>query len=305
MALLRGGQRTLSWPKLRVFASIGLSSPELEQSVRKGFAREIMEFIPWLIAAYLVICAAAYFGHRQFMYFPDPARISPAEAGLDGVEEIELAAADGTALVAWYAPATDGKPTILYFHGNAANAANRAPKIAMMLEDGFGVFYLNNRGYGGSGGHPTEANNVADAIAAYDYLAGRGVPANEIVAYGESLGSGQAVRLAAERPVTGIVLEAPLTSTVDVARPVYFWLPLSLLIADQYNVERGIRAVTAPLLILHGEQDEVIPVEMGRLIYRAANEPKRIEGFPSGRHNDLFDHGAWETMRDFLLSLNR
>jgi hypothetical protein len=264
-----------------------------------------MDFIPWLIAAYLLVCAAAYFGNRMYMYFPDPARMSPAEAGLDGVEEIALQAADGTKLVAWYAPAKHGRPTILYFHGNAANAANRAPKIAMMIEDGFGVFYLNNRGYGGSGGSPTEATNVADAIAAYGHLAGRGVPANSIVAYGESLGSGQAVRLAAERPVAAVMLEAPLTSTIDVARPVYFWLPLSLLIADQYNVERGIRAVTAPLLILHGEQDEVIPVEMGRRTYRAANEPKRIEVFPSGRHNDLFDHGAWETMRDFLLSLMR
>ncbi|MGH6833125.1 MAG: alpha/beta hydrolase [Methyloceanibacter sp.] len=270
--------------------------------MRKGFTRKIMEFIPWLIAAYLVICAAAYFGNRQFMYFPDPARISPAEAGLDGVEEIELAAADGTTLVAWYAPATDGKPTILYFHGNAANAANRAPKIAMMLEEGFGVFYLNNRGYGGSGGHPTEANNVADAIAAYDYLAGRGVPANEIVAYGESLGSGQAVRLAAERPVAAVMLEAPLTSTIDVARPVYFWLPLSLLIADQYNIDLNIRSVTAPVLVLHGEQDAVIPVEMGWRVYRAANEPKRIELFPQGAHSDLFDHGAWEKTRAFLAS---
>ena len=197
------------------------------------------------------------------------------------------------------------RPIRRYFHGNAANAANRAPKIAMMLADGFGVFYLNNRGYGGSEGKATEANNVADAIAAYDDLARRSVPAGKIVAFGESLGSGQAVRLAAERPVAGVVLEAPLTSTIDVARPVYFWLPLSLVIADHYNVERHIRSAAAPVLILHGEQDEVIPVEMGKRNYRAANDPKRIETFPQGRHNDLFDHGAWETMRAFLLSLPR
>ena len=264
-----------------------------------------MNVFLWLIAAYLAICAVAYFGNRTFMYFPDPARIPPAEAGLDGVAEIAFAAADGTKLIAWYAPAEAGKPTLLYFHGNAANAANRAPKIAMMLESGFGVFYLNNRGYGGSAGKPTEANNVADAMAAYDHLRRLGVPAGSIAAYGESLGSGQAVRLAAERPVAGVVLEAPLTSTVDVARPIYFFLPLSLVITDQYNVERHVRAVTAPVLILHGEQDEVIAVDMGKRIYRAANDPKRIETFPQGHHNDLFDHGAWEKMRAFLLSLNR
>jgi fermentation-respiration switch protein FrsA (DUF1100 family) len=271
--------------------------------MRKGLARESMNLILGLVAAYLAICVAAYFLNRSHMYFPDPARVEPKAAGLDGVEEIELAARDGTKLIGWHAPAKDGKPTILYFHGNAANAANRAPKIAMMLNDGFGVFYLNNRGYGGSGGSPTEANNVADALAAYDELRRLGVPADRIAAYGESLGSGQAVRLAAQRPVAGVVLEAPLTSTIDVARSVYFWLPLKLVIADHYNIERSIGAVTAPLLILHGEQDEVIPVEMGRRIYGAANEPKRIETFPAGHHNDLFDHGAWEKMREFLLSL--
>lgn len=272
-------------------------------TLRRGTALRVMDLLLWLIGLYLAICALAYFGNRAFMYFPDPARIPPAKTGLDGVEEIEFAAADGTKLVAWYAPAEDGKPTLLYFHGNAANAANRAPKIALMLGSGFGVFYLNNRGYGGSEGKPTEANNVADAIAAYDDLGRRGVPAGKVVAYGESLGAGQAVRVAAERPLAGVVLEAPLTSTVDVARPVYFWLPLSLLIADQYNTERHIRFVTAPVLILHGEEDEVIPVEMGKRLYRAANDPKRIETFPHGRHNDLFDHGAWETMRNFLISL--
>ena len=272
-------------------------------TVRKGIAREIMDLIPWVIAAYLAICAATYFGNRMFIYFPNPARIPPAEVGLNGVEEVEITAADGTKLVAWYAPAKEGKPTLLYFHGNAANAANRAPKIAKMIESGFTVLYLNNRGYGGSVGNPTEENNVADAIAAYDELRRLGVPADRIVAYGESLGSGQAVRLAAKRPVAGVVLEAPLTSTADVARPVYFWLPLSVLITDQYNVERDIVVVTAPLLILHGEQDEVIPADMGRRVYRAANDPKRIELFRHGGHNDLFDHGAWEMMRDFLLSL--
>jgi len=248
-----------------------------------------MELIPWLIAVYAVICLVAYFGNRLFMYFPDPTRVAPAEAGLGSVEEIEIAVADDISLVAWHSRAKKDKPTILYFHGNGANAADRARRIEKIREDGFGVLYLNNRGYGGSGGKPTEENNVADAIAAYDHLSGLGVPADRIVVYGESLGSGQAVRLAAERPVAAVVLEAPLTSTIDVARSTYFWLPLGLLITDQYNNERNIRSVKAPVLILHGEQDAVIPVEMGWRVYRAANEPKQIELFPQGAHLDLFE----------------
>ena len=265
--------------------------------------QEVVTLILWLVAAYAAICAAAYFGNRSFMYFPDPTRVTPAEVGLNGVREIEIAVADGTTLTAWHAPAKDDKPTILYFHGNGANAANRAPRIQKIRERGFGVFYLNNRGYGGSGGRPTEKNNIADAIAAYDHLIGLGMPAGKVVAYGESLGSGQAVRLGAARPVAAVVLEAPLTSTIDVARGIYFWLPLGLLITDKYNNERNIRLVTAPILVLHGEQDGVIPVEMGWRVYHAANEPKRIELFPQGTHDDLFDQGAWEKTQVFLDSL--
>jgi len=225
------------------------------------------------------------------------------EVGLNGVREIEIAVADGTTLTAWHAPAKDDKPTILYFHGNGANAANRAPRIQKIRERGFGVFYLNNRGYGGSGGRPTEKDNITDAIAAYDHLIGLSVPAGKIVAYGESLGSGQAVRLGAARPVAAVVLEAPLTSTIDVARSTYFWLPLGLLITDKYNNERNIRLVKAPVLVLHGARDAVIPVEMGWRVYRAANEPKRIEIFPHGTHDDLFDQGAWEKTQAFVDSL--
>jgi uncharacterized protein len=259
-----------------------------------------MEIILWFVAVYALICVVVYFGNRLHMYFPDPTRTAPAEAGLDGVEEVEIVTNDGVTLVAWHAPTKKDKPTILYFHGNGANAANRALKIKTIRESGFGVFYLNNRGYGGSGGKPTEENNVTDAIAAYDYLTNLGEPADKIVAYGESLGSGQAVRLAAKRPIAAVVLEAPLTSTVDVARASYFWLPLGLLLTDKYNNEGNVRSVTAPVLVLHGEEDAVIPVEMGWRVYRAANEPKRIELFPQGMHSDLFDHGAWNKVQAFL-----
>jgi uncharacterized protein len=265
----------------------------------------VMGLIPWLVVTYAAICALAYFGNRLFMYFPDPARIPPAAVGLAGVEEIEITAADGTTLVAWQAPAKGDRPVILYFHGNAANAANRAEKIERIIGSGFGIFYLNNRGYGGSGGKPTEKANIADALAAYDHLIAHSVPAERIVAYGESLGSGQAVPVAAKRPVAALLLEAPLTSTVDVGRRVYFWLPLRWLVTDRYDNERNIRAVTAPVLILHGELDSVVPVAMGRRLYTAAKEPKRIELFPRGGHNDLFDHGAWEKAEIFLESLIR
>lgn len=271
--------------------------------MRIGLKQEAMELLPWLIGAYVAICIGGYFGNRLFMYFPDPYRAAPSEMGLAGVEEIELATGDGETLIAWHAPAAPGRPTILYFHGNAGNVANRAPKMEIIRGGGNGVFLLNNRGYGGSTGSPTEKRNVADAIAAYGHLHGLGVKPEDIVLYGELLGSGQAVQLAAQKPARAVILEAPLTSTVDVARRTYFWLPLRLLLTDQYRNEDNIRQVTAPVLVLHGEQDAVIPVAMGKRVFEAANEPKRLELFPRGAHSDLFDHGAWERVEAFLQGL--
>jgi fermentation-respiration switch protein FrsA (DUF1100 family) len=273
--------------------------------LRVGLKQELMENLPWLVIAYVLICIGGYFANRIFMYFPDPYRYTPEEVGLTGVEEVELTTPDGVTLVAWYAPAAEGRPTVLYFQGNAGNAAGRAAKIETMRSGGTGVFYLNNRGYGGSGGKPTEKKNIADAILAYDHLAGLGIPPDRIVLFGESLGSGQAIPLAAQRPVKAVILEAPLTSTIDVARSVYFWLPLRLILQDRYHNEKNVKAVTAPLLVLHGKGDAVIPVSMGQRVFEAANEPKKLELFPQAGHADLFEHGAWERVKAFLETLDR
>jgi fermentation-respiration switch protein FrsA (DUF1100 family) len=259
-----------------------------------------MQLVLWVIGVYVAVCLAGYAFHRSFIYFPYPERVPLIEAGLEDTQEIEIETLDGVRLVAWYAPAKQGKPTILYFHGNAGNAAARVEKIETMRTGGNGVFYLNNRGYGGSAGKPAEAANVADAVAAYDYLVDRGVGADQIVAYGESLGSGQAVQLAAKRKLRAVVLEAPLASTVDVGRATYWFLPLGLILTDQFRNVDQIKQVKVPVLVVHGENDEVIPLSHGKRIYGAANEPKRLEVVPGAAHNDLFEHGAWTRVQGFL-----
>jgi fermentation-respiration switch protein FrsA (DUF1100 family) len=267
------------------------------------FRKKLMDTILWLIAAYVIFCVCAYFGNRIFMYYPDPVRISPIEAGLVGVEEIELASGDGETLVAWYAKAKPGQLTTLYFHGNAGNAAGRAGKIETMRTGGAGVLYLNNRSYGGSSGQPTEKANVADAVTAYEHLLAQNVKPQEIVLYGESLGTGQATQLGAQREVKAVVLEAPLTSTVDVGKSTWFFLPLNLLMTDQYRNARHVANVHVPLLVLHGDHDGTIPVQMGKRVFEAANEPKKLELFPNGGHSDLFDQGAWEKVQAFLKNI--
>jgi len=253
-----------------------------------------------LMGAYAIICIGAWVLHRYFIYMPDTKRTAPKDVGLAGVKEITFKGRGGVTLIAWYLLARGRKPTLLYFTGNSGSAANRARKIETIAANGYGVFMLNYRRYGGSGGWPTEANNVADASAAFDYLRALGVPAREIVAYGESLGTAVATRLALQRPVRALVLEAPFTSVVDVGLQVWWFLPLRLIVTDQYRTIDRIGSVRVPLLIVHGARDSLIPVTQARQIYAAANQPKSLAILRRGAHNDLFDHGAWEKVTAFL-----
>jgi len=256
-----------------------------------------------LAGIFALFCIVARLMHRYFIFVPDRTRVDPKDVGAKGVEEVVFKAADGTKLIAWYLPARGSKPTLLFFHGNSANVGARANKIATIGADGYGVFMPNYRRYGGSGGRPTEKRLAADAVAAYDYLRGLGVAPQDIVLYGESLGSAVSTGLSLQRPVEALVFEAPLTSAVDAGHAVWPLLPLSLIMVDQFRVLDRIAQVKVPLFIIHGGRDTHIPLHHARRIFHAANEPKKLEVIPRAGHNDLFEAGAWPRVREFLESL--
>jgi fermentation-respiration switch protein FrsA (DUF1100 family) len=256
-----------------------------------------------LIGAYALVCFGGWVLHRYFLYLPDKTRYAPKDVGLSAVEEITFEGTKGAKLIAWHLPPVGQKPTLLYFTGNSGSAANRARKIDAIAGKGYGVLMLNYRRFGGSTGWPTEANNVADAAAAYDLLRASGVKARDIVAYGESLGTGVATRLSQERPVKALVLEAPFTSVVEVGKQVWWFLPLRLIMGDQYRTIDRIGSIDVPLLILHGARDSLIPVTQARQVYAAANEPKQLAIMRNGGHNDLYEHGAFNKVAEFLAAL--
>ena len=244
-----------------------------------------------IAAAYVLIGLAGYLAQRKLMYFPDRARTQPAEVGLPDVEERVLKTPDGEKVIAWYGKARPGQPTLLYFHGNGGSLRVRAERVRRFMAEGWGVYMMTYRGYGGSTGAPSEVHNVADARLAYGALVHEGVAPKSIVAYGESLGSTIAVRIVAEREVGGLILDAPYTSIVDVAAGAYPFLPVRYLLTDRYETTRYIASVRVPLLVLHGERDPVIPVVMGKELHRLANEPKRLVLFPNGGHSNLYVDG--------------
>jgi len=255
------------------------------------------------IALYAVIVAAAWMGQRHLLYVPNSQRVPPASMALAGVDEITLEAADGARLIAWRTPAKRGWPTLLYLHGNAGNIAGRADRFRRYQRKGFGLLLLSWRGYGGSTGRPTEANNVSDAVLAFDSLVASGLRPEDIIVYGESLGSGVAVQLAGMRKVGGIVLDAPYTSITDVAILSYPYLPVRPLLLDRYESVRHIERVSAPVLVLHGERDTVVPARMGRELYAKVPGEKELVLFPTGGHVDLDEHGAVESVTRWALGV--
>lgn len=253
------------------------------------------------LVAYAGIVGAMYLLQRSMMYFPAQDLTTPAAAGAPELDTVRLRTDDGLDLVAWYRPAA--KPdgiTVLYFHGNGGHIGHRVAKTRPFTEAGHGLLLVSYRGYGGNPGAPTEAGLFADGRAAYDFLIGEGVTAKRIAVVGESLGSGVAVYLATERVVGALMLEAPFTSAGDVGQHAYPFLPVKLLIKDPFDSLSRIGGIGVPVLVVHGERDEIVPVALGRRLFAAANEPKQGIFPPGGHHNDLEAHGVTGLELEFL-----
>ena len=247
-----------------------------------------------------VLLVVVWSQQRILLYAPDATRVEPAAGGLAAVEELQLRTPDGVELIAWYGAAQPGQPTLLYFHGNAGNLLSRAGRMGEYLAKGRGMLIVSYRGYGGSGGKPTEANNVADAGLAYRWLLDKGLKTTDIIVYGESLGSGIAVQLATSKPVGGVILDAPYTSIADVGARLYPYLPVQSFILDRYDSLSRIDRINAPLLIVHGDQDDLIPIAMGRTLFESAREPKQFSPIEGGGHADHWMFGSYDVIHRWI-----
>lgn len=268
-----------------------------------------MTILKWsaiiVVGAYCCVLVALYLMQRAMMYpAPQTVRTAPAATGFAQAQEIILETADGETAIAWHVPPRDRKPVVLFFHGNGEVLAWRVPRFRSIVEDGTGLIALSYRGYAGSSGNPSEAGLIADAEAAYKYAAARYAP-QRIVPWGYSLGSGVAVALAATHPVGGLILEAPYTSAVDVGAAAFPYLPVRWLLRDSFHSDRRIGKVQAPLLVMHGVRDRVVPLQFGERLFVLANEPKRMVRFAGADHVYSDDIGTLAAVREFLAGLPR
>ena len=264
-----------------------------------------MALLKWLVIAAAMfggLVLVMYLLQRSLLYHPERQRTLPAAVGLPDAQEIVLDTIDSEQVIVWYIPAKANKPLVLYFQGNAGALRNRADRFRALAGDGTGVVALSYRGYGGSTGSPTEQGLIADAEAAYAFAAVHVTP-ERIAIWGESLGTGVGVALAATHKVGRVVLESPFTSAADVGARVYWYLPVQRLMKDPFRSDARIGRVTAPLLVLHGSRDTIVPIALGERLFAKANEPKRFVRFAEGHHHDLDDFGALDAVRAFIAEI--
>ncbi len=277
----------------------------IEPGATRRILRSAYSFEPgavWRIArAYVIALSLLVIGQRYVLYQPSATEASPAEFSLAEVKAERFVRPDGESLVVWSARPTTRKQTILYFHGNGGSLANRTHRFRAFVDKGFGIAVLSYRGYGGSGGSPTEKDNVADAIAYHDHLVEGGLKAENIIVFGESLGSGVAVQLLAERRAAGLVLDSPFSSVADVAAAKFWWMPVRYLLWDTYDSMAHIGRLQAPLLMIVAGKDTVIPPRFGKALFAAAPEPKQLFLREGHEHTPPFDAEMWQRFEAFLL----
>jgi len=259
----------------------------------------LKSILVFALVFYGALLALLYFAQRALMYFPDTQRTAPAAAGFAQAAEEVLVTTDGEKVIVWHVSPRDDRPVVIYFHGNGGALWYRTDRFRALVADGTGLVALSYRGYGGSSGRPSEAGLIADANAAYEFAAARYSP-ERMVLWGESLGSGVAVALAAERPVAKIILEAPFTSAVDIAASIYPYMPVRYLMKDQFRSDERIAQVKAPVLVLHGERDRIVPIAFGERLFALVRSPKRLVRFADGGHEGLDEHGALAAAKNFI-----
>ena len=264
----------------------------------------IPRYVGWPIAGAVAYGLASYMASRA-AYFPMayPAGEWQTQSAV-GAQDAAFTAEDGTRLHAWWAPAGKAPLATLFLHGNAGNVTHRGMAIQHIVAAGSSVLMLDYRGYGKSAGRPTESGVYADARAAYRYVAGLGYRPEQIVIHGESLGTAVAVNLAAESQCAGLILEAPFSAGKDMAATV---LPFAgPLLFRAFDSVSKIGRVKAPVLVIHGDQDEIIPIALGRKLFAAAPEPKQFWEVKGSGHNDLaFARGYRERLAEFYRALSR
>jgi uncharacterized protein len=242
-----------------------------------------------LLAVVGVLLAGMWAFQRSLIYYPSRGPVPHAEEVIDGARDVILETSDGLHLGAWFVPARAPAHgfTLLVANGNAGDRSLRSPLAEALAEEGFAVLLFDYRGFGGNPGHPSEEGLARDARAAYRFLIEEGIPADQLLYYGESLGAAVVTELATEHPPAGLVLRSPFTDLATVGQIHYPYLPVRALLRDRYPVVEHISRLNVPTTVVYGTRDSIVPPEQSRAVAEAAEDGTTIVEVKGAGHNDL------------------
>ena len=249
----------------------------------------------------MIVVGGVYVFQRKLLYFPS--KTTPVLNSLDKVySEVQTQTKDHLSLTHWLAKR--GQTYVVVFHGNTGNIEDRGHKFKFLADQGFSVLLVGYRGYGDNSGRPTEKNFIADSTLVLEWLIKKeGIPLKEIALFGESLGSGTAIALAAHYPVKAVIIEGAFSSISDIARSVYPFLPVRWMLKDTWDSQSRIQKVKSPILFIHSKTDSVTPFRFVRKLFQAANEPKKYIWLEDSGHSDSLEKEfVKKTVIDFLQS---
>lgn len=254
------------------------------------------------------VALASWTGCRMedsFIFHPSATvALTPREAGID-FEDVHFAARDGVLLNGWYIPHREARSTLVWFHGNAGNIGHRVENIKLLHDKvKVNIFIFDYRGYGRSQGRASEPGTYLDAEAALELVSKRfGADPKRIILFGRSLGAAVAAEMALHFQSQGLILESPFASVREMARAILPLLPIGPLLKTRYDTEEKIRKIKTPLLVLHGDRDEVVPFAQGKIVFAAAPEPKTFFTISGAGHNDTYRVGGdryFEQLKNFI-----
>ena len=256
------------------------------------------------VLTYIFFLTVLFVFQRKLQYFPMGKVQHVSAYGLTGFSEKILTTKDEIKILSWYRPAQNNEKIILYFHGNAGNIGDRSHKFAALAANGFGVLAITYRGYFGSEGKPSEAGLLLDADAALQFLLDQGYSEKNIILFGESLGSGVAIQLAAKHNFGAIILESPFTSIAKVAQKTYWFVPVNLLLKDKFESIKFLPKISSPILIFHGTKDPIVPYSEGEKLFNAITAPKKLITIEGGGHLNFGEEFLLKEMGKFLVQLD-
>lgn len=252
--------------------------------------------ITFALLFYLCVLAFLFFGQRKLQYLP----MGQLQGIPQEFNDIYLTTEDGIKILAWFKEPKKGEKIIVYFHGNAGNISNRASKFEEFAKEGFGVMAISYQGYAGSEGKPSESGLINDGKAALDFLLDAGYLPKDFVLFGESLGSGVAVQLAAKFDVAAVILESPYTSITAVAKKTYWFVPVDLILKDKFDSTKYITKISSPILVFHGTADAIVPFSEGKKLYELITAPKKFIEVQGAGHLDFPVEFLTGQLRQFL-----